>query len=197
VTAPFKAIGRLFSGGEKVEKVEEPRVDPVTFAAGSSVLSPAMEAHLVRVADFLRQSPFVNLALASAPGPGDADALKGEAVAAALEAFRRERGAPDAGAVLADYYKARLPDVPLPPTVEEQMALLRERQPAPDALLADLGRRRVAATREWLREAEGIPESRLTESAGPPLALPTTAPAVPPTELAGGGRVEFAIVPGE
>jgi hypothetical protein len=196
VTAPFKAIGRLFSGGEKVEQVGEPRVEPVTFAAGSSVLSPAMEAHLVRVADFLRQSPFVNLALAPVPGPEDADALKGEAVATALEAFRKERGAPDAAAVLADYYKARLPDVPLPATVEEQMALLREREAAPDAMLADLGRRRVAATRERLREAEGIPDARLTVSASPPAATPSGAPAAP-IELPGGGRVEFAIVPGE
>jgi hypothetical protein len=197
VTAPFKAIGRLFSGGERVETVEEPRVDPVTFAAGSSVLSPAMEEHLLRVADFLRQSPFVNLALVSVPNRGDVDALRGEAVAAALEAFRKERGAPDAAAVLADYYKSRLPDVPLPPTVEEQMALLREREPAPDALLADLGRRRVAATRERLQETEGIPETRLTVSADLPVATPASAPAASPPELAGGGRVEFAIVPGE
>ena len=63
VTAPFKALGRLFSGGG-AEKVEEPRVEPVTFAAGSAVLSPAMEDHLMRVADLLRRSPFVNLALA-------------------------------------------------------------------------------------------------------------------------------------
>ncbi|HEX2501386.1 MAG TPA: DUF748 domain-containing protein [Methylomirabilota bacterium] len=197
VTSPFKAIGRLFSGGEKVETVEEPRVDPVTFAAGSSVLSPGMEEHLLRVADFLRQLPFVNLALAPVPGPGDAAALKGEAVAAALEAFRKERGAPDAAAVLADYYKSRLPDVPFPPTVEEQMALLREREPAPDALLADLGRRRVAATRERLQETEGIPETRLTVSADLPVATPASAPPASPPELPGGGRVEFAIMPGE
>src|SRR6185295_16915223 len=55
VAAPFKALGRLFSGGGE-EKVEEPRVDPVTFPAGSAVLSPAMEDHLLRVADFLRRS---------------------------------------------------------------------------------------------------------------------------------------------
>ena len=66
VTAPFKALGRLFSGGG-AEKVEEPKVEPVTFAAGSAVLSPAMEEHLHRVADVLRGSPFVNLALSVTP----------------------------------------------------------------------------------------------------------------------------------
>ena len=41
VTAPFKTIGRLFAGGEKSsgDELEEPKVGPVTFAAGSAVLS--------------------------------------------------------------------------------------------------------------------------------------------------------------
>jgi hypothetical protein len=71
--------------------------------------------------------------------------------------------------------------------VEEQVALLREREPAPDTLLADLGRRRVEATRERLLEAEGIPEARLTAPEGLPV----------PSEATGEGRVEFAIVAGE
>src|SRR5262249_20721666 len=96
VAAPFKAIGRLFSGGETVE---EPKVDPVTFAAGSSVLSPAMEDHLVRVADFLRATPFVNLSLKAMPSGADVDALRNEALDARLRKFQTERGLDD-GAVL-------------------------------------------------------------------------------------------------
>ena len=91
----------------------------MTFAAGSAVLSPAMEEHLLRVADFLRRSPFVNLALSATPSPTDADALRSEAVSARLREFQREQGLDDAAA-LAAYYRARLPDVPLPATVEEQ-----------------------------------------------------------------------------
>ena len=64
--------------------------------------------------------------------------------------FQKEQGLTDTDAALAAYYKARLPDVPLPPTVDEQVALLREREPHPDSLLTDLGRRRVDATRERL-----------------------------------------------
>ena len=128
VTAPFKAIGRLFSGGGG-DTVEEPKVDAVTFAAGSAVLSPAMEDHLLRVADFLRGSPFVNLTLTSAPSRADADAIRTEAVTARVRDFQKEQGLTDTDAALAAYYKARLPDVPLPPTVDEQVALLREREP--------------------------------------------------------------------
>ena len=93
------------------------------------------------MADVLRGSPFVNLALSATPSPTDADALRSEAVSARLREFQREQGLDDAAA-LAAYYRARLPDVPLPATVEEQIALLREREPLPDALVTDLGRRR-------------------------------------------------------
>ena len=192
VTAPFKAIGRLFSGGDKSsgDKLEEPKVDPVTFAAGSAVLSPPMEDHLVRVADFLRRSPFLNLALTPVPTRADAEALTNEAVTARLGAFQKEHGLDDAAAARAEYYKAYLPDVPLPATVDEQLALLREREPAPADGLAELSRRRVAATRERLVDREGIPETRLTTEE-PPQVSPT-----PSGEGANEGRVEFGIVSG-
>jgi hypothetical protein len=193
VTAPFKAIGRLFSRQE--EKVEEPTVDPVTFAAGSAVLSPAMEEHLLRVADFLRRSPFVNLSLSAVTSPRDVEALKGESVAARLQAFQKERGLDDAPTALAEYYKERLPDVSPPTTPEERVALLRERETVPDAMLGDLARRRVEATRARLVGAEGIPEARLTggEAAAAGASSGPEAADAP----AGEGRVEFEVVAGE
>ena len=194
VTAPFKAIGRLFSGGGDGDTVEEPKVGAVTFAAGSAVLSPAMEDHLLRVADFLRRSPFVNLTLTSAPSRADADAILTEAVTARVRGFQKEQGLTDTDAALAAYYKARLPDVPLPATADEQVALLREREPPPDGLLADLGRRRVDATRERLVTVEGIPAARLT--AGETTGAPSPGPA-PGQEATGEGRVEFAVGAGE
>jgi uncharacterized protein DUF748 len=179
-TSPFKAIGRLFTSSETAA---EPTVDPVTFAAGSAALSPAMEDHLLRVADFLRQSPFVSLALASVPGEADVEGLKGEIVAARLRELQPGGGAAaDLTDALARYYEAHLPDVALPATVEEQLALLRQREPRPDAALADLARRRLEAARERLVTVEGIPESRVTVREAPP------------PDVTGDGRVEFAIV---
>jgi hypothetical protein len=191
VTAPFKAIGRLFSRDDKPGE-QEPTVDSVAFAPGSAVLSPAMEEHLLRVADFLRRSPFVNLSLTAIPSRSDLDALKAEAVAERLREFREERGLEDPALALDTYYKERLPDVPWPPTTEEQMALLREREAVPESMLSDLARRRVEATRERLVQAEGIPEARLTVAAPTETAGPPTPER--PTE---GGRVEFAVVAGE
>jgi hypothetical protein len=197
VTAPFKAIGRLFSKGDETEKALEPKVDPVTFAAGSAVLSPAMEDHLLRVADVLRRAPYVNLALTAVPSPGDAEALKNDAVTARLEALRKERALPDAASAVAAYYKERLPEVPVPSTVEEQVALLREREPAPEASLADLGRRRMETTRERLVTVEGIPAARLTDGEATRVASPDPGPAQSAPDLTGAGRVEFAIVAGQ
>ena len=195
VTSPFKALGRLFSGGGGADKVEEPKVDPVTFAAGSAVLSPAMEEHLLRVADFLRRSPFVNLALSATPSPTDAAAApRGArpsrpacASSSGNRAWTMRRRSPPTTA-------RDSPDVTLPATVEEQVALLREREPVPDALVADLGHRRVEATRERLVTAEGIPPARLT---APSDAGAAASPAPATDSAAGEGRVEFTVVAGE
>ena len=118
-------------------------MEPVTFAAGSAVVSPAMEEHLIRVADFLRRSPFVNLALTRSRARADVEALKDEAVAARLRRSGRSGACEDAAAALAAYYKERLPDVPVPrDRGGADGPAARARDGTPDASLADLARRR-------------------------------------------------------
>ena len=46
-------------------------------------------------------------------------------------------------------------------TVEEQLVLLRKREPVPTGPLAELRQRRLDVTRERLAKVEGIPEARL------------------------------------
>lgn len=189
VKAPFRAIGRLFGGGDKEDAIEEPKVAPVTFAAGSSVIAPDMEEHLLRVADFLRRTPFVNLTLSAAPSAADAEALKAEAVTARLREFQTERGLKDDPAVIAAYFKEHLPEVKPPATVEERLALLREREAVPDRAFDDLAHRRVDATRERLVSGEGIPAERLTVAEA-------KADGAPVPMADGAGRVEFNVVAG-
>lgn len=183
VKAPFRAISRLFSPGEKLE---EPKVDPVTFAAGSAVLSPEMEEHLVRVGDFLRRSPFMSLGLTPTTSPADAQALRREAVTARIRELQKEQGITEAPAAIAAYFKKRLPDAPPPKTTEEQLAVLEARETVPDSLLADLDRRRAQATRERLVATEGIQPERVAVAE----ARPAPAAAAP---AAGEGRVEFTL----
>jgi hypothetical protein len=120
--SPFNALGRLLKGGDDTgDKLE---VDPVTFAPGSAVIAPSLEAQLTRVADFLRRSPYIKLALAPVVIALDVESLKEREVRARLEAFRREERLPDLAAALRAYYQLRLPDPMLPKTAEEQFAFL-------------------------------------------------------------------------
>jgi hypothetical protein len=175
--APFRAIGGLFTSGDKIEEL---KVDPVIFAPGSAVLSPEMERQTVRVGDFLRRAPYVGLTLASVTTPEDEEALKERAVAARLEKFQKEQGIADQATALRRYYQVAVKGALLPNTVEEQLLLLRKREPAPTAALAELKRRRLEVTRDRLAKVEGIPEARLVVAPEGAAPAPTGAPVAPP-----------------
>jgi hypothetical protein len=195
--APFRAIGGLFTSGDRIDEI---KVDPVVFAAGGAVLSPELERQTVRVGDFLRRSPYVGLTLSSVTSPADVEVLKERAVAARLEKFRQEQGIADLPSALRRYYQVIVKDAQLPMSVEEQLVLLRKREPVPAGPLAELRQRRLDVTRERLAKVEGIPEARLqvlAESA-PAAAAPapppaSAAPAPAPESPSAGGRVEFGI----
>src|SRR5215470_17311135 len=191
--APFRAIGGLFTSGDKIEGL---KVDPITFAAGSAQLSPEMERQTVRVADFLRRAPYVGLTLTSVTSPEDVETLKERAVAAKVDKFQKEQGIADQVTALRRYYQVFVKDAQLPRTVDEQLLLLRKREPVPTGPLGELRRQRLDVTRDRLAKVEGIPEARL--QAAPEGASPPAAPAeAPPTQSAegvpSGGRVEFGI----
>jgi uncharacterized protein involved in outer membrane biogenesis len=198
--APFRAIGGLFTGSD--DKIEEITVDPVVFAAGSATLTPELERQTVRVGDFLRRAPYVGLTLSSVTSPADVEVLKERAVTARVEKFRQEQGIADLPGALRRYYQVVVKDAQLPMSVEEQLVLLRKREPMPARPLAELRQRRLDVTRERLAKVEGIPETRLqvlAEAAPaappPPATTPPAGPAPPAAAEApsAGGRVEFGI----
>jgi uncharacterized protein involved in outer membrane biogenesis len=183
VVSPFSAIGRAFtSSDDKVDKLE---VDPVTFAEASSVVAPPMEVHLTRIADFLRRAPSLTLTLRPAVSAADVNALKARVVSDRMANLQRERGLRDLAGAIKAYAGERLPGVTLPENVEEQLALLRGREPVPEGPLEDLLKGRIDATRDRLVKAEGIPAERLT------VELPS--PAAAASAASGEGRVEFGI----
>ena len=181
LAAPFRLIGALFTSSD--DKVAELRVEPVTFAAGVSAIAPAMEEHLLRVADFLRRTPFVNLGLRPEASAADIETLKAQEVLARVQRLQREAGAADLAAAVRLYYQRYAPTLTLSKTVDEQLAALRRQEPTPAGPLADLLKRRLEATRDRLTKAEGIPPDRLVAPAA----------AAAPTAAAGDGRVEFEI----
>jgi uncharacterized protein DUF748 len=158
LASPFRLIGSLFSKGDKIE---EPKVNPVTFPAGSLVLTPSMEEHLLRVADFMRKTPYVTLTMHPVVAPADLEAIKATEVAARLQLFAKEKGISDPPKILAAYFKEKIPDEKPPPTVEEQLKILREREKVPDAKVKEMQDQRVTVTKERLVKKEGIQEKRL------------------------------------
>jgi len=132
----------------------------------------------------------VGLTLTSVTSPEDEETLKERAVAARLEKFQKDQGIGDPATALRRYYQVAVKDAQLPKTVDDQLLLLRKREPVPTAALAELKRQRLEVTRERLAKVEGIPEARLVvapEGAAPATpgapagaATPTPAPAVPP-----------------
>jgi hypothetical protein len=77
VALPFSRIGSLFVSEDS--KVEAVAITPVTFEPGTDRLTDGMEAHLQKIAGFLRDTPAVNLALQAVFTQADADALKAQA----------------------------------------------------------------------------------------------------------------------
>ena len=178
VSAPFKAIGRLFTGGG--DKIASLAVDPATFAPGSATVAPEAESHLTKVADFLRKSPAVTLTLAPVTTTADGESLRAQELTAKLQRVQREAKLKDLDAAVAAEFKRVFPGEPLPKTTEEQVARLRERAEVPPEALEQLAKQRVDAVREALAGKEGIKPSRLVAGAA------TNA-------TSGDGRVEFKI----
>jgi len=183
LTSPFRLIGSLFSRGDKIE---EPKVSPVTFQPGSAALSPSMEQHLVRVADFMRRTPYVGLTMHPVVTTADVDALKSAEVAAKIQRFAKERGIAQQPQAVPAYFQARVPSEKLPETTEDQLKRLRDREPVPEAKVKELEGRRLAVTKERLVKKEGIQDKRLP-----------VGEAKKPGDGAAEGRVEFAIGEGE
>jgi hypothetical protein len=178
VAAPFRAIGRLFKSDDN--KIEKLTVEPVVFAPGSAAITPEMEGHVLKVAEFLKGAPGVTMRLASATTAKDVTALKTEAVNARLQARLAERKLDHPAAVAAEF-TARFPQVKPLPSTDEQLARLVETEPVADGRLAELRARRLAVVKEALVAKGGIAATRL--------AADETAAG----GEAGEGRVEFRV----
>jgi hypothetical protein len=189
VTAPFRAIGSVF---QRDGTVEEVAIEPVTFEPGSAVLTPAAAAHLQRVADFLRSSPYVRLTLQPVISEHDLRALRAQEVTARIQRMQREEGIDDFGEAARRLWRAGRAHDETPPSdgqapPEEPQAIIQalaERELAPIEAARRLAERRASVTRTHLEEAAGIPPDRLLDAPGTPTVGATAA-----------GRVEFGLRP--
>jgi hypothetical protein len=165
VTAPFRAIGRVFQRDDEEATVE---VDPLEFEPGSAVVTPDGARHLQRVADFLRASPYVRLTLTPAVTEEDLRALRMQAVTAQVQEVQREARLDDFQAAAARLFGKRFPDRPVPETAEAIVEALVAEAAVPEDRAGTLAARRLDAARRTLVESAGIEAERLVAGAGPP-----------------------------
>ncbi|MBM4440392.1 MAG: DUF748 domain-containing protein, partial [Candidatus Rokubacteria bacterium] len=183
VTAPFRAIGSVVRGGGGGDA--EARIDPVTFPPGNATLTPDAAAHLQRVADFLRASPYVSVAVEGVVSARDVEALRAREVVARIQALQRDEALDSFAEAARRLWRASSPEGPAPP--EETRAIvdgLAQREPPPSAAARELAQRRESVSRTHLVEAAGIPRARVVDT-----------PASTPAGVDGEGRVEFRLVP--
>jgi hypothetical protein len=179
VTAPFQAIGKLFSKGDEVDEL---KVDPLTFSPGSATVSAEGNQHLQRVADFLRASPNIRLELRPVVSADDLASLKTAEVTARIQRLQREEKLDNLNAAAAKLFTETFPGQPVPDSVEKIVERLRERTQVSEGATLELATKRLEATRQALVRAGGFEGDRLT--AGGTMA-----------GAQGQGRVEFELSP--
>jgi hypothetical protein len=180
VTAPFRAIGRIFQSKEG--EIADLKVNPVTFPAGTATLTPEIARQLQRVADFLREAPYIKLTVRPVVTATDVAALKTQEVTARIQKVQREEKLEDFETAARLTLRRELPNVLMPLKVEEVVAALRDRTVLPPEAPRQLAERRLEAGRRELVARAGIEPERVATEVG----------RVDP-DAPGQGRLEFAL----
>jgi hypothetical protein len=179
LSLPISWVGKVFYTADA--RVDTIQIWPVSFEPGSTRTRRDMDAHVERLARFLRDAPGVALLMKPVASVEDVAALKADAVRQRIEAAARESGQP-APAVGARLFAERFPDRPLPADPDAIVKELAAEEPPPDAALDALSARRLELTRGQLIARGGIDAARLRPREG-----------AVPVDASGAGRIEFEI----
>ncbi|MGH7342369.1 MAG: hypothetical protein ACREKH_17930, partial [Candidatus Rokuibacteriota bacterium] len=171
------------------DTVEAVAIDPVVFEPGSASLTADTQKQLQRVADVLRASPQIKLALQPVVGERDLAALRARAATARIQRVQREEKLAELSEAAVRAFKATYPERPVPKITEEIVAALAERETVGDEERSSLIARRLEAARQALLDGAGVEAERLL--AAPPSAGSTITTDSRPGE----GRIEFDLRP--
>jgi hypothetical protein len=178
VTGPFRAIGRVLRGDDSGD-IADLAVDPIRFPEGSARLTTDAREHVGHIADFLRETPGVDVTLRPVVARDDLQALRREAAVARVQRYQREQGIGDFAAA-ARALAGAAPDAP-PDTVLDTLA-------AGETLPIDAAQQLAGARAATAREA-------LAGVAGDTLARVQTGAATIERNNPEGGRVEIELSP--
>jgi hypothetical protein len=185
-TGPFRAVGSLFAGDQDTgtDARVELRVEPLVFPPGRGLVTPEGVQHVQRVADALRASPQVKLALRPVVTEDDASTTQIQEVTVRIQRVQREENLRSFARAARVVFRRERPGEPVPKTPEEIVAMLAKASGSVQAALQRLTERRVRSTQRALVEGAGLDPGRIIVKDGPP---------IPVAE--GEGRIEFELVP--
>jgi hypothetical protein len=165
VTAPFRAIGKVFRRGDD-DVAPAVKIDPVEFERGTAVMTAEAQRQVQRVADFLRASPYVELEVTPVVTDADLASLRTKAVTARIQRFQREHKLDNFAEAATQLFRREYPNQFPPDTVDKIVEVLHAREPMPADAARELAARRLEITQQELIESAGISPDRLV-SAGP------------------------------
>jgi hypothetical protein len=179
VALPVSWVGRVFY--DEAARIDTIRIWPISFEPGTTRMRRDIDAHAERLEEFLRQAPEVALTMKPVVTVEDAATLAREAVRQRLEALGRQAGQPAPANAAARLFTERFPGRPVPPDIDGIVEALAAEEPASEAAVNALAKRRVEVSRRRLAR-RGVDAARLRPVEG-----------VVPVESSGHGRVEFEI----
>jgi hypothetical protein len=177
ITLPISSIGRVRVGRDS--RIESIELEPIRFEPAVDRLTPEGRAQLARVADFLRQTPDVRMALTPVSARSDLLELRRRRATEAIERVERRSRLPREVAA-ARLFAERFPERALPRTPDALVSALAVSEPEPTAELEVLATARMRAVRAALDRAR-IDGDRLLAGRAreePPDAGPAAVPGV-------------------
>jgi hypothetical protein len=159
VSAPFRAIGNIFTLGGRIGAIE---IDPVLFAPGSWALDELALAHLSNIGAVLRDRPTMKIKLSGMSHvDSDEDALRAQKLESELERVAREPGVKDRDDALDRLFLRTFGAAPGNVTQQAKLARLKAAQKVTAREIEDLPDARILSVYDHLAVAEGIERDRM------------------------------------
>ncbi len=159
ITAPFQAIGQIFTLGGKIGAIE---IAPVLFAPGSWALDDAAREHLRNIATVMRERPGMKVKLAGmAHVESDEDGLRAQKVEAELQRVAREPGVKSRDDALDRLFLRSVGASSIGLTREAKLARLKTVQKVRARDVEDLPDARTLSIYDFMAGIEGIERPRM------------------------------------
>lgn len=159
VSAPFRAIGNIFTLGGRIGAIE---IDPVLFAPGSLALDELALAHLSNIAAVLRDRPTMKIKLSGMSHvDSDEDGLRAQKLEAELDRVAREPGVKGRDDALDRLFLRTFGAAAGNVTQQAKVSRLKAAQKVTAREIEDLPDARILSVYDHLAVAEGIERDRM------------------------------------